>query len=329
MKSTDMLDNLRWQRFGLRSLLILAVVLTLAAATVWLVIYYPALPGYATIVFAEIIVASLFAIIISGWAFVRNIKDNGEKLETIAEMTNRNNELLSQIAHNVKLSDSVKDIAFHNTEITELKEAVLGTLHQHDFNSTYAMIDSMARRTEYQSLAEHLRKVADKYRYATEEEQINQAIAHIDKLCAEYHWLLAADQIKKFQKAFPYSEKAQAMSKVLREKKDERKKQLLAVWDEAVQNEDTDRSLEILRELDLYLTPTEGLALQESASSVFRTKLHSLGVQFSVAVTEKQWEKALKTGQEIVRDFPNSRMAHEIRAKMEALSLRSRQQKKT
>jgi len=84
--------------------------------------------------------------------------------------------------------------------------------------------------------------------------------------------------------------------------------------------------LEILRELDQYLTPNEGLALQEGARDVFRTKLHNLGVQFSLAVSGKQWAKALETGMEIIRDFPNSRMAEEIREKIDALKTHSQQQ---
>ena len=69
----------------------------------------------------------------------------------------------------------------------------------------------------------------------------------------------------------------------------------------------------------MYLTPNEGLALQEAAKDVFKTKLHNMGVKFSVAVTEKQWVTALDVGEQIVGDFPNSRMAEEIRAKLDVL----------
>jgi len=96
------------------------------------------------------------------------------------------------------------------------------------------------------------------------------------------------------------------------------------VWDAAVRNDDTDRSLEILRELDHYLTPSEGMALRESASSVFKTKLHKLGVEFSVAVTEQNWNKALMTSEQIVADFPNSRMSQEIRGKIEIIRQRAK-----
>ncbi|MHC4352877.1 MAG: hypothetical protein ACYS0H_09160, partial [Planctomycetota bacterium] len=68
-----------------------------------------------------------------------------------------------------------------------------------------------------------------------------------------------------------------------------------------------------------YLTPNEALALQEAARDVFRTKLHNLGVQFAIAVTEKQWGGALDIGQQIINDFPNSKMSEEIRGKLNIL----------
>ena len=69
----------------------------------------------------------------------------------------------------------------------------------------------------------------------------------------------------------------------------------------------------------MYLTPNEALALQEAAKDVFRTKLHNLGVQFALAVSDKHWSSALEIGQQIVRDFPNSRMSGEIREKLHVL----------
>ena len=116
------------------------------------------------------------------------------------------------------------------------------------------------------------------------------------------------------------------MRQKLLDKKLERKKILLTAWDDAVKRQDTDRSLEILKELDQYLTPNEGLALQEAARDIFRTKLHNLGVQFSLAVSEKRWNKAFEVGKEITQNFPNSRMAKEIHEKIEILQRNVQQQ---
>jgi hypothetical protein len=101
---------------------------------------------------------------------------------------------------------------------------------------------------------------------------------------------------------------------------------LLTAWDDAVQRRATDRCLEILKELDLYLTPNEGLALQEAAKDVFKTKLHNLGVQFSLAISGKNWARAIEIGRQITHHFPNSKMAGEIREKMDVLRQKVEQQ---
>ena len=271
------------------------------------------------------VVAGFFSLLLLASEGIKSIKQNSERLEDLVEMITRNNSLLTGVSQAARLSDGAKQIAFRDTERMELAEAVLGKLHQHDFDETYSMIRTMAAMDKYKALAEQLAKTAERYRNATEKERIDQAIAHIDTLCENYLWNQAVVQIQNLVQAFPYSEQAKAMLRKLRERKDKRKRELLAMWDEAVKSKDTDRSLEILKELDMYLTPTEGLALKESASTVFRTKLHNLGVQFALAVTEKKWASALEAGLQIVRDFPNSRMSHEIRSKMDILQARARQ----
>ena len=91
-----------------------------------------------------------------------------------------------------------------------------------------------------------------------------------------------------------------------------RKKLLLQQWDEAVQRNEVDRGIEVLKDLDKYLTASEVAAFEESARGVFRAKLHNLGVQFSLLVAEKVWDRALGVAEEIISEFPNSRMAQEI-----------------
>ena len=301
-------------------LLFAGLLLAAMAAAIAVIIFqnsYFLLPAAALLTIALLV--GFFAILLLTYENVRSIKNSSEKLDSIIEMTNRNRNMFAQIAHGVLLSDAAKTIAFRDNDRMQLAEAVLAKLYQHDFNATAEMIDAIAQRTEYADLARQLTQTAQKFKDATEEGKINQIISHITKLAEQYHWAQATAATDRLLKAFPESEKAQQMSQKLRELKDKRKAKLLAEWDEAVKKKDTDYSLEILKELDQYLTPTEALALQESASSVFRTKLHNLGVQFSVEITEKKWSKAVETGRQIISDLPNSRMAREIHSKMEIL----------
>lgn len=279
----------------------------------------------AVISIAALAVA-IFAILLLAYENIKSISSCNEKLDNIAEMSNKNKAVLTQVSQAVRLSEPAKAIIFRDTDRETLRQMVWTKLHQEDFPTTYTMIDDIAKQTEYEELAEQLRAQADKYRDATEDERINQTITYIEKLFEQYHWAQASVQINRLTKAYPDSEKVGAMVQKLYEKKNQRKKELLAEWDEAVKRQETDRSLEILKELDLYLTPNEGLALQESARDVFRTKLHNLGVEFSLAVTEQQWAAAFAAGQQIIRDFPNSRMAREIREKIDILQERAQQQ---
>jgi hypothetical protein len=150
--------------------------------------------------------------------------------------------------------------------------------------------------------------------------------AEVEKFFQEYRWAEASKEVESLIAAYPNSQQALALRQQLAERKQTRKKVLLASWEAAVKRGATDRSIEILQELDPYLLPNEGIALQEAAKDVYKNKLHNLGVQFSLAVSGGHWQKAFDVGQEIVSHFPNSRMAEEIRSKIDVLKQKAEAQ---
>jgi len=247
------------------------------------------------------------------------LRENSTKLEGLTGALEKISAGLAQINHSTRVSETAKSIAFRDADRLSLRQAVFEKLQMQDFDGAKTVIDEIAKRPEYSDLAEDLRGQAEKYRTATSQERTGQMIAHIDKLMDDCQWIQASSQIEDLIKASPDSEHAKLMRQKLLDKKEERKRILLAAWDDAVHQQETDRSLEILKELDHYLTPNEALALQETAKDVFRAKLHNLGDQFSLLITEKQWNSALEIGQKIVEEFPNSKMAEEIRTKMDVL----------
>jgi hypothetical protein len=266
-----------------------------------------------------IFLGALLAMLSRVSGIVETLRDNSAKMAEAAKALEDIRSDLVQINHSTRISDSVKAIAFREDDRQSLREAVFEKLKQRDFESAYEIIDEISIHSGYRTLAAELRQQVDTYRNATEDERIDQAIEHIRTHFRNARWAKASIQIEALIKEHPDSEKARAMRQQLIDNKEERKKILMAAWDDAVQQQDTDRSLAILRELDMYLTPNEGLALQEAARDVFKTKLHNMGVQFAMAISDKQWEAALEVGQQIIRDFPNSRMATEIQGKISVL----------
>jgi len=250
---------------------------------------------------------------------VNTLRDNSTRMEEAARALQSIHQGLQQINQGTRVSEVVKTIAFRDEERESLREAVFDKLKERDFDGAYEIVDEIAGHAGYRSLAEELRREVDQYRDATEDERLDQTISHIEALFDSAQWAKASVQIESLIRAHPHSEKAKTMRQQLVDRKELHKRSLLSAWDNAIKRQETDRSLEILRELDMYLTPNEALALQEAAKDVFRTKLHNLGVQFAMAISDKQWADALDVGQQIIRDFPNSRMSSEIREKLHVL----------
>lgn len=268
---------------------------------------------------ALIFLAALLTMISRVSRVLKTLGEYNAKLEEVTGALEKISAELTQINHITRVSEKAKSIVFRDADQQSLREAVFDRLQQKDFAGADELIEQIAQRSEYKELAQQLKAQAHNYRDATEHERLEQVAAHIEKLLDDHHWASAGAQIEALIKAHPDSERAKALRQTLMDKKRQRKKILLAAWDDAIKRQETDRSLEILKELDLYLTPNEGLALQEAARDVFRNKLHNLGVQFAMAVTEKQWVNALDVGRQIINDFPNTRMSEEIRGKLSIL----------
>jgi hypothetical protein len=292
----------------------------LAAIAIWvLAASFPAMKNSLLVLLFAIAAVGIFVIMILLSQTAKALADHQQRLDQITETISAGKDLLEQVDRDVKLGPAAKTILYREIDTQRLRAAVMQKLHDQDLKATYAMIEDLAAKAEYKTLAEELKMIADSYRDATEQGRINQIVSYIEKLLEQYQWLTAASQIEVFIKKFPNSEKALALRQKFTDKKELRKRQLFAAWDEAVKRADTDKSLAVLKELDSYLTPSEGLALQEAASEVFKNKLHTLGVRFALCVSEQRWSDALATGQEIIKEFPNSRMADEIRGKLPIL----------
>ena len=275
----------------------------------------------STMIFLGTVLA-LTAVLVLIWrisSIIDTLKDNSAKLEDVAKGLSKITEGLSEICQSTRLSESAKAIAFRDTERDSLKEAVYQKLNQLDFEAADELIDEIAQHHEHSDLAMDLRKIAELKQKASLNDRVEEYVRQIEALLSDYQWGKASVRIEGLIKAYPDSERALAMRGRLFTCKEQHKRELLSAWDDAVKREDTDRGLDILKELDAYLTPNEALALQEAAKDVFRNKLHILGVQFSMAVSDKDWNAAMEVGETIITDFPNSRMAEEIKAKMEVL----------
>lgn len=277
-------------------------------------------------------VAALLGLLVAaGWTLVlygliHAIVTNQAAVSMTAGLTSRIETLLEDHGHSLNrlinlqsLSDKAKSLIYRDRELEAMGEVIHEDMMRQDYDTAAALIDMMAQQFGYVDQAARLRDDLEQARQATLEEKIDSAIARIQRIIGEHDWPRALRAAEKVMSLFPDHPKAASLPQRVESERNNHKKRLLQDYGEAIRKNDIDRGVELLGELDRYLTPQEAAALQESARGVFKAKLHNLGVQFAIQVTDQRWSEAVATGEEIIRNFPNSRMSHEVRQKMPQL----------
>lgn len=267
----------------------------------------------------SIVIYGLVRVVAAGQGATTSLGSRIDRIETLMDETSRGIRELAELA---PLSDRAKRLLHRDREVEALREAIHEDIIRQDYTRAEDLAKTVETELGYGAEAAELRAEIAKSRNATVEEKIDLAIARIDELCNERKWARALRETQRVLRLFPNNPKVAALPDRIMEARNNVKRQLLQAYGEAVRKNDVDSGVKLLQELDTYLTPQEGAALQESARGVFKARLHNLGVQFAICVTDQRWQDAITAGEAIIAEFPNSRFAQEVREKMRLLSSR-------
>ena len=231
----------------------------------------------------------------------------------------KQNELLETICGNSQLSDGVKSITHRDMERDALRKAIREDILKEDWEAAYSLIEDMENRFGYRLEAYNYRKEVDEFRATVIEDKVQTSLKHARLLLRERRWDNVQAETERLLRLAPKDRRVSEVITELASRKKEFKELLLTQWQDAVEKKDLDRAIELLKELDPYLTREEASQLEDSARSVFKAKLLDLGVQFRSAVTDKRWEDAIAVGEQIRTEFPNTKMAQEVTESADAL----------
>jgi hypothetical protein len=235
------------------------------------------------------------------------------RVETIVEDVGRS---LKELAEVAPLSDNAKSLIYRDRELEALREAIHGDIIRQEYAPARKLVEVIESRFGQADEAAKLREDIEKSRAATLEEKVDLAVQGIEDLCRARQWARALRESQRIMRLFANNPKAGALPDRIKAARSEHKRELLQAYGEAVRKNDVDAGVEMLKQLDGYLTPQEAAALEESARGVFRARLQNLGVQFSICVADQRWTDAITAGNAISSEFPNSRFAQEVREKM-------------
>ncbi len=243
--------------------------------------------------------------------------------EVDASDVRRQTRLLEDVASRLNMSDLQRRMADRQRDREHLRHAILDDIRKEDYEAAMALVDEMAESFGYVEEAEKYRQQIIDARARQREQLIGKAVEHVKNLCQKYDWDNARREVDRLGRLFPEDGRIQALPRVMQQARGEHKRELERQFLHAAEIHDTDKAMALLKELDMYLTPAEAEAYLETARGVVGQARENTAVRFRMAVSDRDWIEAMNVGEQVIRDFPNSKMADEVRDMMDVLRERA------
>lgn len=240
-----------------------------------------------------------------------------------AALIERVSEQLGALRESARQSDAVKGITGRTAERKALRKAIREDIDQGQFEGALTLVARMSQVYGLHKEAEDFRDEIQTARAADLEIKVAEGVKQLDLILARHEWDKALPLAAKLQRLFPDSPRVRVLNRRIVEAREQHKHELERKFLEAAQRDDVDVAMELLLELDKYLTEAEAEPFRETARGVIGKKRDNLGVQFKLAVSDKEWTRAVRVGEQIIREFPNSKMANEVRGMLDLLRERA------
>lgn len=240
------------------------------------------------------------------------------RLEELAESIQR-------LGDQQALSPDARRVLSRRRDRDVLRQAIEEDLQQGDWAAAEVLIDELAERFGYRAEAEDFRRRVEQARSATLDERITDAIRRLDAMIVRLQWEEARAEAERIRRMFPDVPRTAGVRERVEKARLRYKSELERRFLVAAREERAEEAMQFLKELDGYLTEQEAEPYVELARGVVGKAKENLGVQFKLAVQDRDWQRAADTGERIIRDFPNTRMAEEIRGIIDTIRHRAAQ----
>ncbi|GAB4386465.1 MAG: hypothetical protein Kow0022_15550 [Phycisphaerales bacterium] len=232
-------------------------------------------------------------------------------------------EAVRHLAEEQALSDDARRVLNRRRERDLLRKAIEEDIAAEDWDAAMVLVKELAERFGYRSDAEEFRTKIETARYQTLERRVEEGIRHLDDLIVQLRWNEAMQEAARLSRLYPDSPRVEGLRHRVETARQRYKAELERRFLTIAESGDVEEALELLKELDQYLTEEEAGPYREVARGVIGRARENLGVQFKLAVQDRQWAIAARVGERIIAEFPNSRMAQEIREMIDGIRERA------
>lgn len=220
------------------------------------------------------------------------------------------------------LSDDARRVLNRRRERDLLNAAIEEDIAAQDWDAAMTLVRELAERFGYRADAEEFRQRIDQLRAETLQRQVVAALERLDGLIVQRRWDAALGEAARIARLYPDSPRVEGLRHRVEAARQTYKQDLERRFLFAAQNERIEEAMELLKELDAYLTETEAGPFREVARGVIGKARDNLGARFKIAVQDRRWADAVDAGERIIAEFPNSRMAAEVRGMLDSIRAR-------
>ena len=230
---------------------------------------------------------------------------------------------IDQLSQHAALSDDARRVLHRTRERELLRNAIEQDITSQDWDAALVLCTELAQRFGYREDAEGFRTRIDAARADTLDRRLTAAIASLDAMIVDRRWGEAIAEAARLRRLFPDEARTEPLAERVASARQAYKADLEGRFLNAAREERVDDAMTLLAELDQYLTETEAEPYREVARGVIGKARDNLGVQFKMAVRDRRWKDAAVAGQQVIEQFPNSRMAEEIRGMIDHIRERA------
>ncbi len=248
---------------------------------------------------------------------------NKADTERIVEQLRQLQLTMERGAQHAALSDDARRVLNRAKERELLCRAIEEDIRSQDWSAAQVLVTELAQRFGYERDAEQFRMRIEMARAEGLDQEVNEAIQNLDHLIVQRRWDEAISTADSIAAGFPVSPRVHGLRERVATAKRQYKEELERRFLLAAQAERVEEAMEILKDLDHYLTEQEAEPFREVARGVIGKARENLGAAFKLACQDRQWGMAISLGEQISREFPNSRMAQEVQQMMPSLRQRA------
>lgn len=287
------------------------------AAAAWAAVLRPE-AAWSTPLFTAAVAGGAVALALAPIAMLLSRRHAIERRDTLRLI-----EMLQDIHENSALSDSSKRMLYRDRELDLLRMLTEQDIAAGEFNSAMHLVSEMASQFGLLEESEAFRTRIEEARRADVERQIKAGMEQLNRYLSADDWhgaLLVATRLKRL---YPDAPSVQDLENHVITVRRRHAAGLAHSLDDARSEDRIEDAMRLLKELDRHVDNEEARRLAPVAKAVVTKHREELADRFRSAVEKHNWLEALRIGEEISSEYPNTRMAEEVSGLLEELRNRA------